>query len=235
MLYSVSGVVRYTKSKDTQYVQPDSVVITACNTPLTFTKVTKNWIFYYFVIGGSHAKLFYNLIRTQSTVTLSNPFSNLLELFMELYTTCSMINQAPDTWHYMKSSLLIHNIFNTIYEQNYNINTIKDITPVQQSIVHTALKFIQENYQQDLTIDTICNEISFSKCYFCKIFKKQIGVTVHQYVNEYRVNKAKELLAYSKLSVNSIATQVGFKNSITFLRAFKKSVHMTPSEYRNYY
>lgn len=98
-----------------------------------------------------------------------------------------------------------------------------------------ALKYISENYKSELDIDTICNEISFSKYYFCKIFKKQMGITVHQYVNEFRINKAKELLAYSQLSVSSIAGQVGFKTPLTFMRAFERSVHMTPSEYRSYY
>ena len=62
-----------------------------------------------------------------------------------------------------------------------------------------------------------------------------MGVTIHQYVNDFRINKAKELLAYTKLSVNSISSNVGFKSTLTFLRAFERSVHMTPSEYRDYY
>ena len=54
-------------------------------------------------------------------------------------------------------------------------------------------------------------------------------------MTDYRIKNAKELLAYSKLSVSNIATQVGFKNSLTFIRAFERTVNMTPSEYRGYY
>ena len=66
LLYSLEGTVRYSKNKNTQYIQPHTVVTTACNTTLTFTRVTKEWKFYYFIIDGSHAKLFYNMIRTQN-------------------------------------------------------------------------------------------------------------------------------------------------------------------------
>ena len=59
-----------------------------------------------------------------------------------------------------------------------------------------------------------------------------MGITIHQYVSEFRVNKSKELLTYSKLSINAVAASVGYKNPLTYSRAFEKSMHMTPSEYR---
>ena len=202
----------------------------------TFSRNSKDWTAYYFIVSGSHARLFYNLVRTQNNIILNNPFTNILDLFMELYENCISEHDTNDfTYQSINSSLLIHHIFTALYEQTSEINTIKGLTPVQQNVVSTALKFIQENYSTTLDIDTICSEISFSKHYFCKLFKKQMGITVHQYVNEYRISKSKELLSYSKLSINSIATQVGFRNTLTFLRAFEKSMHMTPSEYRNYY
>lgn len=236
LLYTIEGTARYSKAKQTQYIQANSVVTTACNTVLTFTRVTKEWKFFYFVISGSHAKLFYNLIRTQNNIILSNPFVNVLDLFIELYNVISgQAEYKNDTWEALYSSQLIYNIFTSLYALSYEISTIKELTPAQETEVNTALKYISENYKDDLSIDTICNKIGFSKYYFCKLFKQQLGVTIHQYVTEFRINKAKELLAYSKLSVNAVAQQVGFKTTLTFLRAFEKSVHMTPSEYRDYY
>lgn len=235
LLYSLEGTARYCKSANTQYIQPHSVIVTACNTTLTFTRVSKNWTFYYFIIRGTHAKMFYNLVRTKSNVILINPFSGILDSFMELYHVSYNTYIENDTWKYLHASTLLHNIFTSLYDLNYNINLIKDLTPAQETSVNTALKFITEHYKEELTIDRICAEVGFSKHYFCKLFKQQLGTTVHQYVNEFRVNKAKELLAYSKLSVTSIAGQVGFKTTLTFLRAFEKTVHMTPSEYRDYY
>lgn len=235
MLYSLEGTARYSKTSDTQYIQPHSVITTACNTHLTFTRVSKDWKFYYFIIRGTHAKMFYNMIRTKNNIILINPFSGVLDAFMELYQVACDSSVTNNTWKYLHTSMLLHNIFTSLYDLTYNINLIKDLTPAQETSVNTAIKFISENYKGDLSVDRICAEVGFSKYYFCKLFKQQLGVSVHQYVNEFRINKAKELLAYSKLSVTSIAEQVGFKTTLTFLRAFERIVHMTPSEYRDYY
>ena len=56
--------------------------------------------------------------------------------------------------------------------------------------------------------------------------------TLYQYLTEYRVNKSKEYLTYSKLSIHAIATEVGFKSTLTYSRSFKKLTDMTPSEFR---
>ncbi|MBO5461396.1 MAG: helix-turn-helix transcriptional regulator [Ruminococcus sp.] len=236
LLYSIEGTARYTKDKFTNYIQQNSITISACNTPLHFTTVSKEWRYYYFIISGSHAKLFYNHVRTRNNIILNNPFTKILDYFMDTYDLINgNVESYNDTWKYMNISLQIHNIFTAIYDLNTDINQVKKLTPAQETYINLTLKYIANNYQNDLSVDTICNNIGFSKYYFCKLFKQQQGITIHQYVTNYRINKAKELLAYSKLSVNTIATHVGFKNSLTFIRAFERIENMTPTEYRGYY
>lgn len=236
LLYSIDGTARFTKSKSTYYVQQNSIVVTACNTPIIFTTVSKEWHYYYFIIDGSHAKLFYNQVRTKNYMILDNPFTNILDDFMDIYDL--MANNKTsfnETWKYMNVSMLLHKIFTSIYDLNAHISAVKRITPAQETHVNLAARYIMDHYKEPIDVDTICSEIGFSKYYFCKLFKKQQGMTIHQYLTNYRITNAKELLAYSKLSVNTIATQVGFKNSLTFIRAFERIVNMTPSEYRGYY
>lgn len=235
ILYSIEGTVRYTKNRHTQYVQPNSVITTSCNTPLTFTRVTKDWKYYYIVVSGSHAKFFYNMVRTHDNIIFCSPFSDVLDSFIDLYNILTTYTIASDVTKYIHVSQLVHNIFTSLYDLVSNVNNIKDITPAQESNINTAIKYIANNYQNELNLEIVSNQIGYSQFYFSKLFKKQMGMTIHQYINEYRINKAKDLLAYSKLSVNSVATKVGFKNTLTFIRNFEKIVHMTPSEYREYY
>ena len=236
LLYSIDGTARFTKSKSTYYVQQNTIVVTACNTPLVFTQVSKEWHYYFFIIGGSHAKYFYNHVRTKNSMILDNPFTSILDDFMDIYDLLSGEKICyDDTLKYMNISMLMHKIFTSMYDLNSNVNAIKKLTPAQETHVNLAVKYIQEHYKEPIDVDSICNEIGFSKYYFCKIFKKQQKQTIHQYLNDYRIKNAKELLAYSKLSVNTIATQVGYKNNLTFIRAFERTVNMTPSEYRSYY
>ncbi|HEY9574668.1 MAG TPA: AraC family transcriptional regulator [Lachnospiraceae bacterium] len=237
LLYSVSGTVRYTKGSSTNYVHANSVIISACNTPLTFTRVSKDWEFYYFIISGSHSRGFYNMVRTNSNIILAHPFSNILDNINSLYEILSntSLQNKNQTWMHLQINAFLSGIFASLYDLTYNVNQIKKLTPPKESAVNTVLKYINENYKEDLSVDAICGKIGFSKHYFCRLFKEQTTKTLHQYINELRVNKAKEFLAYSKLSINSVANQVGFKTTLTFIRVFEKEVHMTPSEYRNYF
>lgn len=236
LLYSIDGTARFTKSQSTYFVQQNTVVVTACNTPLVFTTVSKEWHYYFFVLGGSHAKYFYNQVRTKNNMIIDNPFTGILDSFIEIFNLLTEEQTShDDTWKYMNVSLQLHKIFASLYDLNANVNAVKKMTPAQETHVNLAVRYIQEHYQESIDVDSICNEIGFSKYYFCKVFKKQQGKTIHQYLTDYRIKNAKEMLAYSKLSVNTIATQVGFKNSLTFIRAFERTVNMTPSEYRGYY
>lgn len=236
LLYSIDGTARFTKSQNTYFVQQNTIVATACNTPLVFTTVSKEWHYYYFIISGSHVKYFYNHVRTKNNMIIDNPFTSILDDFMDIYDLLSGEKSCYDeTGKYMNVSMLLHKIFTSIYDLNANVNSIKKMTPAQETHVNLAIRYIQDHYKEPIDVESICSEIGFSKYYFCKIFKNQQGQTIHQYLTDYRIKNAKELLAYSKLSVNTIATQVGFKNSLTFIRAFERTVNMTPSEYRSYY
>ena len=79
LVYTLDGVASYTKNQYTQLIQPHSIVVTACNTTSTFSRNSKDWTAYYFIVSGSHARLFYNLVRTQNNIILNNPFTNILE------------------------------------------------------------------------------------------------------------------------------------------------------------
>ena len=228
ILYPISGVVRFTKNDRTQYIQPDNVIVTACNTPLTFTRTSKEWTFVYLIVSGSHAKFYYNNVRNSNSVLPCTPQQKLLDTFLEVIE----LNFKDKMYDSMQASFLIHSIFLDLYNISYNIAKARQITPVHDTVVNQCLKYIANNYKNNLDIDTICAEVSFSKYYFCKIFKEHMGVTLHQYINEYRVNKSKELLTYSKLSISAVARSVGFENPLTFSRCFEKQMHMTPSEYR---
>lgn len=133
----------------------------------------------------------------------------------------------------MRLSLLVHDLLCELYELSCDIVESKQMIPVQDTDVNNAIIYIKNHFKDSISIDSLCNEVCLSKFYFCKIFKKHTGITVHQYINEYRINKSKELLSYSKLSINSVAAEVGFKSVLTYIRCFEKSMRMTPSEYRS--
>jgi AraC-like DNA-binding protein len=67
---------------------------------------------------------------------------------------------------------------------------------------------------------------------FCRYFKKHTGKTFIKFVNEYRINNALKLLAQSEIDIKNICYKCGFNNFSHFNRLFKKTIKITPSEYR---
>ena len=135
----------------------------------------------------------------------------------------------------MTQSLLINNILYSLYQTNFRVLQSKSMTSAKETAINIILKYIQTHYMEDLSLDAICKHVNFSKSYFCRLFKAYTDVSVHQYLSEYRINKSKELLSYSKLTVTAIAHTVGFKTPLTYSRCFEKYVGMTPPEYRRHF
>ena len=230
ILYSLTDMV-FVKNRAKTMLANNDIVFSSCNTPLQFIR-KKGGEYIYMIIGGTNAQFFYNYIRNSSGVLHANPLSNTYDYVLSIINT--QIGK-DDFLYQMETGTLIHQLLLDLYKISKNVLETKSKTPVQDSSVQTAVRFIENNYTRSLTIDEICSSVSFSKYYFCKLFKDTTGMTLHQYVIEYRLNKSKELLSYTKLSIASIASSIGFNNTLTFSRQFKEKYGMTPSEYREYY
>lgn len=101
--------------------------------------------------------------------------------------------------------------------------------------IKKALRYIEENYQQKLTLTAIAEHVNFSTNYLCKSFKKEVGMNVISYINELRMKKAGEMLKQRGSMVKEASIQVGIEDQLYFSRLFKKYYNMSPSEYRSLY
>ncbi|MGN0537851.1 MAG: AraC family transcriptional regulator [Acutalibacteraceae bacterium] len=98
--------------------------------------------------------------------------------------------------------------------------------------IKTILDYICNNYMNPITIDELANCVNLSKHYFMRFFKKYMGVTCIEYINDYRLNIATNLLLTTNMPITEVATNIGITNLSYFNRIFKKKYGMTPKEYR---
>lgn len=98
--------------------------------------------------------------------------------------------------------------------------------------INRAIEYIHENYSNNFSIEDIANTLNINKCYFCSTFKKETGCTFINYLNNYKIEKSKELLKDPKLSLLDISVAVGFNNQSYYSTVFKKITGQTPLEYR---
>lgn len=103
------------------------------------------------------------------------------------------------------------------------------------SQIEQIFNYIKENYNRDISIDMIAEHVNLSYSYVRKIFKDETGKNMIDYINDLRIEKAKELLGETGFTIAEIAEMIGYPNTQGFLRNFKKKSGITPTEYRNMY
>ncbi|MDO5725398.1 MAG: AraC family transcriptional regulator [Tissierellia bacterium] len=94
-------------------------------------------------------------------------------------------------------------------------------------------KYLDENYYEDITLDSLANLAYMNKYYLVHEFKKYTGTTPINYLIDRRLEKAKELILDSNLTMEEIAKTVGFNSQSYFNQIFKKKVNASPSMYRS--
>ena len=95
-----------------------------------------------------------------------------------------------------------------------------------------ALRLVQTNYTDNLTIEDACRETGLSPGNFCTIFKNAVGTGFHTYLNRKRTENAGLLLKQTELSVDEVASLSGFADIKTFYRVFRKETGMSPLNFR---
>lgn len=99
--------------------------------------------------------------------------------------------------------------------------------------VHAAIEYIEKNYQHRITIEEIAAICGIDRSYFGKIFRDAVGQSPQEFLMQYRMVKASELLRHTDLSVTEIASAVSYENPLHFSRAFKKVQGVSPRNWRN--
>jgi len=103
---------------------------------------------------------------------------------------------------------------------------------VTRAALDRVLTLIDLRYNNRLGIDTLSNEAHFSRFHFIRTFRRNLYETPHQYIIRKRIEKARELLALSDLSVTDICFEVGFESLGSFSTLFHRLVGWSPSVYR---
>ncbi len=112
------------------------------------------------------------------------------------------------------------------------INTEQLAFTKNEPVIYELLDYVHTNYQQPLTVDTIAQSIPLNKNKCTHLFKQYTTLSPINYLIDFRLNKAKELLQTTDLSVSEICYAVGFNNLSYFITTFKKKYRCTPLKFR---
>lgn len=99
-------------------------------------------------------------------------------------------------------------------------------------LLDEAKKYIQQNYNKDISLNTVSEYVGISPNYFSRIFGKEVGMGFAEYLGMIRIEKAKELLRNSNKKISEICFETGYSDTNYFSSVFKKKVGCTPKVYR---
>lgn len=98
--------------------------------------------------------------------------------------------------------------------------------------IKLMLHFIEEHYAEELTLRDVADSVSLSESACLRSFRKMLGTTPIQYIKQYRIEKAAELLLATKLKAGEIGIECGFSDVSYFTKSFREQKNCTPTEYR---
>lgn len=166
---------------------------------------------------------FENLINSES-----KNYESIKQNYLNLLTAY----KSKNNYSSLKILSLIYELIYEMYDSGHvhhnAVNTNKN-----EHIIKCVMVYINKYYSENINIAKLATLVGFSECYFMHFFKKNIGQSVIDYINCYRINVAVDRLNNSNETIENIALSTGFCSSSYFIKKFKDKFGITPLQYRN--
>ena len=148
------------------------------------------------------------------------------EKFSELQKLCQGTG-------YTEAFEIICAVYNIVLEMNRENRFHWDEVPAYSPCVSSAIKAIKENLSAQLRIEDLAQQCYVSRSYLARQFRKEVGVTIKQYLHQQLINTAQWRLSHTDASVEKISSDLGFCNQFYFSECFKKHCRVSPLQYRH--
>lgn len=176
-------------------------------------------------------------LKSEEDLTPKQIKMKSVEIFLNVYNYFNESKIIKDLHKYFECIVNNHSTVDEIELQL--INMLKHIqTKLEQAdesispVILKLLEYIEDNYKYDLNLKEISDKLNINAIYLGQLFQRETGTLFSDYINNFRVNKAKKLLSDTTLKASEIGILVGYTNKNYFYRKFKNIAGVTPSEWR---
>lgn len=240
IMYVKKGTLLLEIGDERFYAPQGSVYFVQPNTShavLVDENTTPRNMFHYYLITFSSSMLgnesdltrrFFESIKIDKNITLS---SEALELFPKMRKWDIEKTQGYEI--FLKSGLL--QILAELVSTNQYISlhtTSSSHSNKKAESISNVTNYIENHYQEELTVSTLSNISGYSESHLYRIFKEQLGMSISEYINKYRIDKACTELLYSEKTITQIAICCGFTYIQNFSRTFRRYMGLSPIRYR---
>lgn len=197
------------------------------NTPHEYYGNTDNWELEWITFSGNQIDTILTELKLESSeVGTLNNLDKTLSSFNKIFVTL----RADDNSGKFIASSVLYEILVELYILLHGKH--ENEASKESSIIQKIQLYIDENYNQYLTIDELSKLVNVTPQYLCKLFKKHLRIRPFQYIAMKRIQNAKKMLSHTNMSINDIANLVGYSSFSYFCAIFKKYEFISPSEFR---
>lgn len=157
-------------------------------------------------------------------------YKEISDCFQQIDLLC---DTRPEGYQLAIKSFLFRFFFLLVSNQNNDSNASSAAKTKTLEKLKTILKYVEQHYQESITIEDMSILTYYSKSHFMKFFKMHMGRSFIEYLNDYRLTMAEQMLRTSDYSILEIAGKNGFDNLSYFNRMFKRKYGFPPAKWRN--
>ena len=195
--------------------------------------VDDEWKYCYIGFDGSKAKFYLE----QAKITTENPIFN----YKLKYSLSEIIHQliAVENDIIIRETLqmsMIYNFISRLIENAQDKNMPSRYSGERTTYyIELAMSYMIKNYSIKITIQDVAKHVGLNTSYLGSMFKAEFNVSPQEFLRNYRIERACDLMTNQMLSIGDISRSVGYDDPLQFSKIFKKTKSMSPKLYRDEY
>jgi AraC family transcriptional regulator of arabinose operon len=230
-IFCREGMGKIEINKKEYHLTGNEVIVIPPNVPYRYeADHTNPWSIYWAHFGGANAGELSTGLFTPQQISISDysRIDDRLMLFEEIFNTIKN--------GYSIKNLNFANIcfthFLASFSHGEEFNSARRQSEYSNNIIPRVVHFMNENIENQLTIDELSTYCAYSPSYFYRRFVSEMGLPPMTYFMRMKMNKASILLITTSMQVNQIASKIGFTDSFHFSRVFRRHIGMSPQQFR---
>lgn len=166
-----------------------------------------------------HAFVFQKKIKWQKEI---------IDIIMELI----ILDSTTPPLFEIQITMLLQKFWYILLSNISSLPISKNYSKREYDRVFKIVSYIEDNYSKKITLSELSKMVFLCENECCRLFKKQMKMSIFQFVSQYRIEKSIDYLINTKTSISTISNLVGFSDSNYFTKMFKKYTGYTPTQYR---
>ena len=228
LLYCTAGSGWIQLKEQRVVIEAGEVYLIPKDTPHSYSADLENpWTIYWLHLSGNDCNEAVLGLMGEKQYAVQAGFSKEREnLFKKIATILQKGYSASNL--FLANLLLPHYLASFIEPSQF-----QPPTNVQEAnATDKAILYMQQNLSQTIKLDDLAQTVHLSVSFFCRKFKHDTGYAPIEYFNHLRIQKACQLLHFSNLRINEVASQLGIDDPFYFSRLFKQQMGLSPAAYR---